>query len=170
MTENITIMTENITTKRNQTMKSISLLILIAIFCTACHLGQDNPDTGIAITGPNSNFVVKMTSSMNAASSKPGDTVTAVVIDPVPLRGGRVEGTIDRADHSFLNFSFHTLHFEGRTYRLKSIITSVVSSKGNAGQDDLGQRIRIAGGGLIAYGTTTTVDEGAEIRFVAWEK
>jgi len=45
-----------------------------------------------------------------------------------------------------------------------------VSSKGNAGQDDLGQRIRIAGGGLIAYGITIAVDEGAEIRFVAWEK
>jgi hypothetical protein len=44
-----------------------------------------------------------------------------------------------------------------------------VSSKGNAGQDDLGQRFRMDGGGIIAYGTASAIDEGAEIRFTAWE-
>jgi hypothetical protein len=44
-----------------------------------------------------------------------------------------------------------------------------VSSKGVAGQDDLGQRVRVAGD-IIAYGTTTAIDEGAEIDMVAWDK
>ena len=74
-----------------------------------------------------------------------------------------------RADRSFLNFSFDTVTFEGKTYPIESKITAIVSSKGNAGQDDLGQRIRVAGD-VIAYGTTTAIDEGAEIYFVAWDK
>lgn len=157
-------------------MKLIANLIFIAVLCTSCQAdpnasteAMESPDAEIAITGRNSNFLVKLTSSMSADSNEPGDPVTGVVIDPVPFRGGRLEGTVDRADRSFLDFSFHTLRFEGRTYRLQSVVTSLVNSKGNAGQDDLGQRVRFVGGGLIAYGTTTAVDEGAEIRFVAWE-
>jgi hypothetical protein len=159
-------------------MKPISVLAMAALACTAaCQVGEQSPDsspadqgTKVAIAGRNSNFLVKLTSSMSAESSKPGDPVTGVVIDPVPMRGGRVEGTIDRADHAFLDFSFHTVRFEDRTYRIESAVTSLVNSKGNAGRDDLDQRIRFAGGGLIAYGTTTAVDEGAEVRFVAWEE
>lgn len=157
-------------------MKSKAILILVAALCAACQSDCGDPagvaatpDADASITGRNSNFLVKLTSSMSAASNDPGDPVTGVVIDPVPFRGGRLEGTIDRADRSFLDFSFHTLRFEGKTYRIQSVVTSMVNSKGNAGQDDLGQRIRFVGGGLIAYGTTTAVDEGAEIRFVAWE-
>jgi len=153
----------------------LSLVLLIAL-CAACQPdesggpGAAGAGTGISLAGPNSNFLVKMTSSMSAAGNEPGDTITAVVIAPVPLRGGRVEGTIDKADHAFLGFTFHTLHFEGKTYSFDSEVTSVVSSKGNAGRDDLDQRIRVAGGTVIAYGTTTAIDEGAEIRFVAWEE
>jgi hypothetical protein len=91
------------------------------------------------------------------------------VINPVPLRGGRVEGVIERADHCVLVFHFDTLHFGGQTVKFASDLFGIVSSKGNAGQDDLGQRIRLDGGGVIAYGVTTAIDEGAEIRFVAWQ-
>lgn len=151
----------------NHKMTSIAGLTLVVVLCTA---GLSQADEPVSIAGRNSNFLVKLTSSMSAESNKPGDPVTGVVIDPVPFRGGRLEGTIDRADRSFLDFSFHTLRFGGRTYRIQSVVTSLVSSKGNAGQDDLGQRVRFVGGGLIAYGTTTAVDEGAEVRFVAWEQ
>lgn len=163
-------------------MRSVTFSFLIAVLCAACQSDRNaeeargnagkaaSENAGIDLTGPNSNFLVKLTSSMNAEASEPGDPVTGVVIAPVPLRGGRVEGTIDRADRSFLEFSFHTVHFEGKTLPIESEVTSVVSSKGNLGQDDLGQRIRVAGGEVIAYGTTTAIEEGAEVRFVGWEK
>jgi hypothetical protein len=164
-------------------MRSITFSILVAVLCAACQPdrnaaegAQNNPggaasqNAGIDLSGPSSNFLVKLTSSMSAGSSEAGDPVTGVVIAPVPLRGGRVEGSIDRADRSFLDFSFHTVHFEGKSLPIESEVTSVVSSKGNLGRDDLGQRIRVAGGGVIAYGTTTAIDEGAEVRFVGWEK
>jgi hypothetical protein len=164
-------------------MRSITFSIIIAVLCAACQPdrnaaeGEQN-DPGraarqnaeIDLSGPNSNFLVKLTSSMSAESSEPGDPVTGVVIAPVPLRGGRVEGSIDRADRSFLDFSFHTVHFEGKSLPIESEVTSVVSSKGNLGRDDLDQRIRVAGGEIIAYGTTTAIDEGAEVRFVGWQK
>ncbi len=149
-------------------MKSILLICLGALVFTAPVFGQD-VDGDITISGSNSGFLVKLTSSMSAVDSNPGDTVTGMVIDPRPLRGGRVEGTIKRADRSFLNFSFHTVSFAGKTYPIESKVTAVVNSKGNAGHDDLGQRIRIADD-IIAYGTTTAINEGAEIYFVAWEK
>ena len=59
---------------------------------------------------------------------------------------------------------------DGKIYPFKSRVTGVVSSRGNAGQDDLGQRIRLVGGGIIAYGTTTAINEGAEIYFIAWKE
>ena len=147
-----------------------SLLTLVAFCCTAILWGDTASPARIPLTGPNCNFLVKLTSSINAGINKPGDAVTGVVIAPAVLRGGRVEGTVDRADHAIIRFSFHTLKFGDQTYRIDSEVTGVVSSKGMLGQDDLNQRIRIEGGGLIAYGTTTAVEEGAEIRFVAWEK
>lgn len=154
-------------------MKSIMLITIGALFCTACGRDQQagpNVADDIAIAGRNSNFLVKLTTSMSAESSNPGDVITGIVINPRPLRGGTVEGTIERADRSFLNFKFHSVEFDGKTYPFDSDLTAVVSSKGIAGQDDLGQRIRLAGGGVIAYGTTTAINEGAEIHFVAWEE
>jgi len=150
----------------NHKMRSIAILPFVVVLCAACQSGGDKPGS---LTGRNSNFLVKLTSSMSAESSKPGDPVTGVVIDPVPFRGGRLEGTIHRADRSFLDFSFHTLRFGDKTYQIQSVVTGLVSSKGNAGKDDLDQRVRFVGRGLIAYGTTTAVNEGAEVRFVAWE-
>jgi len=157
-------------------MKLKLFLILIICVFAACQpdksggSGAADADPEVAITGSNSDFLVKLTSSMSAESSNPGDAVTGVVIDPVPLRGGRVKGTIQRADRSFLNFTFDSVSFEGKIYPFKSRVTGVVSSKGNAGQDDFGQRIRLVGGGIIAYGTTTAINEGAEIYFIAWEE
>jgi hypothetical protein len=166
-------------THRDRSMRAIACAILVVAACqpgdTVAQEAEASPDagseqSGVELTGSNSNFLVKLTSSMSAESSEPADPVTAVVIAPEPLRGGTVEGTIRRADRGFLSFSFHTLHFEGESYAIESEITSVVNSKGNLGQDDLGQRIRVAGGDVIAYGTTTAIDEGAEVRFVGWNK
>lgn len=162
-------------------MNTIFPFIVIALLGTACQADRSGSDEtsgtnaqparngGIDLSGPNANFLVKLTSSMSAEANEPGDPVTGVVIAPVELRGGRVEGTVERADRSFLEWSFHTLNFDGESYPIESAVTSVVSSKGNMGQDDLGQRIRMVGSSVIAYGTTTAIDEGAEIRFVAWQ-
>lgn len=162
-------------------MKAITFSIFIAVLCTACQVdgkeaaatdgqGDAGRESGIDLSGPNANFLVKLTSSIDTEANEPGDPVTGVVIGPEPLRGGRVEGNVERADRSFIGFSFHTLHFEGESVPLESEVTSVVSSKGNLGQDDLGQRIRVAGGEIIAHGTTTAIEEGAEVRFVGWEE
>ncbi|MGD9020627.1 MAG: hypothetical protein PVF46_02430 [Lysobacterales bacterium] len=160
-------------------MKSILVIVLAALVSTACTPGEqaglvatkeECTDSGIITSGPDHHFLVKLTSSMSTQDNNPGDTVTGVLIMPTSLRGSLVEGTITRADRSFLRFSLDTVIFEGKSYPIETVITGVVSSKGNVGQDDLRQRIRVAGGGIIAYGTTTAIDEGAEIYLVAWDK
>jgi hypothetical protein len=146
--------------------KTLIAFTLVVSALVAC--GEEAPANAISLAGPNSNFLVKLTSGVSAKTSKVGDKITAVVIVPRDLRGGRVSGTVQRADHAIVRFAFDTVEFRGKTLRLDSELTSVVSSKGNAGQDDLQQRVRIDGGNVIAYGVTTAIDEGAEIRFTAW--
>jgi hypothetical protein len=115
-------------------------------------------------------MLVKMTTSISTTSSKPGDVVTGEVIDPRQLRGAVVEGTVDRADHAILSFSFNTVRVGGNAYPIQSKLVSITSSKGNEGRDDLDQRVRIEGVGIIAFGTKTALDEGAEVRVTAWKK
>jgi hypothetical protein len=151
-------------------MKSKLLLILIASLGAACFPGLSGADDGGTFDGPNSRFWVKLTSSMNTETSRSGDPITAIVMVHDMLQGARLEGTVELADKSVLRFSFHTLKFEGNTYRLQDYLMSITNSKGLLGRDDLDQRVRIDGdgGGLIAYGHTTALNEGAEIKFVAW--
>jgi len=152
-------------------MKTNLILMIIAMLGAACLSSEDGTDTGTTLNGPNSHFWVKLTSSVSTETSKPGDPVRAVVMVHDVMRGGLLEGTVDMAEKAVLRFSFHTLTFEGKTYRLNDYIMSITNSKGRLGHDDLGQRVRIDGdgGGLIAYGYTTALNEGAEIKFTAWE-
>ena len=76
-------------------MKSILLILLAALVYTAPVLGESS-DSGINLSGENSGFLVKLTTSMSAETSKPGDKIAGMIIDPRPLRGGRVEGTINQ--------------------------------------------------------------------------
>ena len=147
------------------------LLVVIGMLGTACAPAENGADAGITLDGPNSHFWVKLTSPMSTETSKPGDPVTAVVMVHDIMQGALLEGTVDMAEKAVLRFSFHTLTFEGRTYRIHDYLMSITNSKGKLGRDDLGQRIRIDGdgGGFIAYGDMTAVDEGAEIKFSAWE-
>lgn len=149
-------------------MKPNLLVILIATLGTAC--SPSGPDDSVTFDGPNSRFWVKLTSSMSTETSQAGDPVTAVVMVHDVLQGARLEGTVELAEKPVLRFSFHTLTFEGDTYRLQDYLMSVTNSKGRLGHDDRGQRVRIDGdgGGLIAYGHTTALNQGAEIKFVAW--
>jgi hypothetical protein len=150
-------------------MKS-NILLLGALMLPSNALAQEGPAEGPVIAASNSTMLVKMTNSASSTDSKPGDKVTGILIDPRDLRGATVEGMVIRADHAILNFAFDTLHHQGKTYRMQSRLVSVTSSKGNDGMDDLDQRLRIEGVGIIAYGTRTAIDEGAEIRITAWQK
>ncbi|MGN6817263.1 MAG: hypothetical protein ACTHJR_01175 [Sphingomonas sp.] len=150
-----------------------TILVLAASLYATCAFAQDSGrerEGAAALADANSSMLVKMTSSMSAATSKVGDAVTGELIDPRELRGARVEGTIDRADHDILSFSFHTIWIGDKSYPIQSKLVSVTSSHGKEGQDDLDQRIRIEGAGIIAYGISTKLDEGAEVRITAWKK
>ena len=147
-----------------------SILILMILICASSTLAQPRQREKFVPAEANSSFLVKMSSSISTTGSKVGDTISGEVIDPVNARGGKVEGRIERADHPILGFTFHTLRLNGQTWPVQSRIVSVTSSKGNEGRDDLDQRIRIEGVGIIAFGQTTALDEGAEVRMTLWRK
>lgn len=148
------------------------VLFLAALLAPTCAWAQprqvQTPES--AIVDGNSSMLVKITSSMSTTSSKVGDPVTGMLIDPRALRGAYIEGKITRADNSILNFEFHTIRIDGKTFPIQSRIVSVTSSKGNEGRDDLDNRIRIEGVGSIAFGTASAIDEGAEVRITAWKR
>lgn len=153
-------------------MKKNMFVLAAALYATCASAQESGPEKeGVAaFADANSSMLVKMTSSMSAATSKVGDPVTGELIDPRELRGARVEGTVDRADHDILGFAFDTIWIGNKSYPIQSRLASITSSRGNGGQDDHGQRIRIEGAGIIAYGVSTALDQGAEVRITAWKK
>jgi len=156
--------------KADQAMKPI-IFALIALFWSSCAFGANGPEGADPIAAVSSFVQVKLTSSMSAASSKVGDPVTAVAMGPDHrLLGATMEGTVDRAEKDVVAFSFHTLKLNGNSYPIQSQVISVVNSKGIAGQDDLGQRVRVEGDNVIAYGITTALNDGSEIRLSVWKK
>jgi hypothetical protein len=150
-------------------MKAIVLLSAV-LLCAVPAVAQEGPAEKIIIASTNSSMLVKMTTSMSTTTSKVGDAVAGVLIDPRELRGARIEGKVDRADHDILSFSFNTIRINGQVFPIQSRLVSVTSSKGNEGRDDLDQRIRIEGVGIIAFGVNSALDEGAEVRITAWKK
>jgi hypothetical protein len=144
--------------------------IILPIIATLCAVPASAQSGASPIAATNSDALLKMTSGMSTVSSKPGDPVTGEFIDPVSLRGATIKGRIDRADHSILQFSIQSVTVDGKTYPVQSKLVSIVNSKGVEGKDDLDQRIRIDGGGIIAYGTASALDEGAEVNMSIWKK
>ena len=152
-------------------MKTTLIVLGALLFATSAHAQtRRNAQTGPVLAESNSTMLVKMTSDMSSVTSKPGDVITGVLIDPTYERGDRVEGRVLRADHAILNFTFDTLYHGGKKYEMQSRVISITSSHGNDGMDDLDQRIRIEGAGIITYGTKTEIHEGAEVRITAWKK
>jgi hypothetical protein len=153
-------------------MKLKIALSVAASLCGSYALAQSDPrpEPGSVIATSNSSMLVKMTTSMSTTTSKPGDPIAGEVIDPRELRGARVQGKVERADHDILAFSFDKVIADGKTFPIQSKLVSVTSSKGNEGRDDLDQRIRIEGAGLIAFGIDSALDEGTEVRISAWKK
>jgi len=122
-------------------------------------------------TVPNqTRFLVKLSDTLDSRTSRKGDRIGAVVIAPVSLRGGRMEGIVEEAEGARLRFSFFTLRFAGRTVSIRSELTGVVNSKGDPGRDDLGQPVRVDNGAMVGAGSATAIHEGAELRLVGEER
>jgi len=147
-----------------------SLLILGALLLPSAALAQEGGAGAEQVSPMNSSMLVKMNTSISSTTNKPGDPITGMLIDPRGLRGAVIEGKVVRADHAILDFAFDTIKVDGKSIPIQSRIVSLTSSKGNEGRDDLDNRVRIEGAGIIAFGTATAVDEGAEVRITAWKK
>ncbi|GAA4006000.1 hypothetical protein [Sphingomonas humi] len=145
-------------------------LLTLPLLCAAPAFAQEGPLANPEIAASNSSFLIKMNTSISTTNSKVGDRVSGEVIDPPQLRGAVAEGKVDRADHAILGFSFETLRVQGQDFPIQSRLVSITSSKGNEGRDDLDQRVRIEGVGIIAFGTRSALDEGAEVRITAWKR
>lgn len=150
-------------------MKTIILTALVSLVAAPA-IAQSGTTGTSPIAPVNSDALIKMTSGMSTTTSKPGDPFTGEIIDPVSLRGATLKGQIDRADHSILKFSIQSITVGGKTYPVQSRLISIVNSKGIEGKDDMDQRIRIDGGGIIAYGTASSLDEGAEVNMSIWKR
>ncbi|MGA8203277.1 MAG: hypothetical protein WB812_02095 [Woeseiaceae bacterium] len=157
---------------RRRGVQATLLLTAVAVLAIGCNARQDGAQAGNALSGPNCHFWAKLTSSMSTQTSKAGDPVTALVMVHDTIRGGLLQGKVEEADDGTLRFSFDTLTFDGKTYAIRAYLMSITNSKGWMGRDDQGQRIRMDGdgGGFIAYGDSTSLDEGAEVKFAAWEE
>ncbi len=119
---------------------------------------------------PGTKFLVKLSDSVHSKTSRKGQRLGAVVISPEQLRGGRLEGTVEEARGGRLRFSFHTLRFAGKVIPIRTEVTGVVNSKGNADRDDLEQPVRVERGTVTVAGRAVAIEEGAEIRLTGEEQ
>lgn len=94
-------------------------------------------------------LVVNLTSPISTKDSKPGDTFTAVVLQPAEHAGAVIEGHIRKvepaknmeAPKSRILFGFETLTEGGTTYKIQAELQDVANSKGMAKVDEEGQVI-----------------------------
>ncbi|MGH9163718.1 MAG: DUF5060 domain-containing protein [Vicinamibacteraceae bacterium] len=112
-------------------------------------------------------FHVKLSTDLGVQTSGAGDPVNAFVISPERFLGGRLTGTVDQASSASggrLRFTFETLEYQGRTFRVTSTLTSFVNSKGHRLVDEQERPLEVTGGVLISAAPDFTLDEGAEVR------
>lgn len=100
--------------------------------------------------GKDKTFVVNLTSPISTKDSKPGDTFTAMVIEPAEFQGSVVEGHIRKvepaqnmeAPKAHISFAFETLTLsDNTTYKIEADLKSVVNSQGKPKVDEEGQVI-----------------------------
>jgi len=141
--------------KEKLKMKSIRMF-LFALACAAALIAQPAMAGQKAIK--NQTFVVNLTSPISTKDSKPGDTFTAVVIEPEDLQGSVVEGHVRKAEpaqnaqapKAHISFAFETLTVGETTYKIQADLQDVVNSKGVAKVDEEGQVIAKGNGGTRA--------------------
>jgi hypothetical protein len=108
----------------------------------------------------NQTFVVNLTSPISTKDSKPGDTITALVLEPSEFQGAVIEGHVRKvepaknmeAPKASIAFGFETLTTGDTTYKIQADLQDVVNSKGVAKVDEEGQVIAKGNGGKRAAG------------------
>lgn len=122
--------------------KRMYWLVLICTVALAAHpaLAGEKP-------GKRQQFVVNLTSPISTRDSKPGDTFTAVVLEPAEFQGSVMEGRVRKVQpaenmespKARISFAFETLTVGDTTYKIQADLTDVVNSKGVAKVDEEGQ-------------------------------
>jgi hypothetical protein len=100
--------------------------------------------------GKNKTLVVNLTSPISTKDSKPGDTFTAVVLEPEEFQGSVVEGHVRKVDpaqnmeapKAHISFAFETLTLaDNTTYKIQADLKDVMNSQGKPKVDEEGQVI-----------------------------
>jgi hypothetical protein len=120
----------------------LATMCLLAVTARAAMAGDK--------VGKNKTFVVNLTSPISTKDSKPGDTFTAVVIEPAEFQNSVVEGHVRKvepaqngeAPKAHISFAFETLTLpDNTTYKIQADLKDVTNSKGVAKVDEEGQVI-----------------------------
>jgi hypothetical protein len=106
----------------------------------------------------NEKFVLKLTAPISTATSKVGDQLTAIVLEPVEYRDAIVEGHVRKVEpaqnlenpKSHIAFGFETLTIADKTYKIQADLKEVANSNGVAKVDEEGQAIAQGNGGKRA--------------------
>lgn len=114
-----------------------------------------------AQTIPESDFRVKLLGPLSTKTSQQDDQITAQVISPQRFNGDIMEGRVTEVKSSgkmkgkaVLNFTFETLHHNGRNIAVQSSVLSVTNSKGQQDVDEEGRIVKRTNNvGKAALGT-----------------
>jgi len=121
-------------------MKRAELAFLTALVCGV--------PAGAQTIAPDTELRVKLLSPLSTETNRKGDKITAQVVAPQEFQGDMVEGTVKESKSggkisgkSVLNFSFQTLHHQGKTIPVEAQVKSFANSKGKQNVDEEGRII-----------------------------
>lgn len=121
-------------------------------------------EIAVGLIDESTRFLVKLGENIGSETSRVSDPVTAVVISPERLLGGRLEGEVDQVSEGTLRFRFDTMEYRGAVQPVSSNILRFVNSKGHALMDELDRPVEIDDGVLRSTEPEFAVDEGAEFQ------
>ena len=93
-------------------------------------------------------FLVKLATDLSTQKNRPGDKVTAFVISPERFLAGIFEGAVSRVSGDSLEFTFESLKFKDKTFRVTSKVVEFVNSKGHKLMDERERPLKVVEGRL----------------------
>jgi hypothetical protein len=97
---------------------------------------------------PDTELRVRLLAPLSTETNRKGDKITASVIAPEQFAGGTVEGEVRESKSgrkirgtSVLNFTFHTLTYDGNTVPIQSQVKAFYNSQGQQNVDEEGRII-----------------------------
>ncbi|HKF47735.1 MAG TPA: hypothetical protein VKB38_10290 [Terracidiphilus sp.] len=137
-------------------MRTANWIIGVALATAALQLSQ--PAQAGEKPIKKQTIVVNLTSPISTQNSKPGDTFTAIVLEPAEYEHAIVEGHVRKVEpaqnmespKAHINFAFETMTVGDVTYKIQADLEEVVNSKGAAKVDEEGQVIAKGNGGKRA--------------------